>query len=161
MGLWKFNNNLLKDENFKTKMIQCISDNIEKHSNVNDSRVRWELLKFEIRQLCMKYSKDLRKRKNTNIRDLEKRLIEIERSNFLNKDELPEYHNIKIEMKQIEQEKTQGYILRSKAKWYEEGEKSTKYFLNLVKSSKGNFTLIFIQKQILTIKPMLIAVQTF
>ena len=38
-------------------------------------------------------------------------------------------------MKQIEHEKTQGYILRSKAKWYEEGEKSTKYFLNLEKSN--------------------------
>ena len=30
-------------------------------------------------------------------------------------------------------EKTNGYILRSKTNWYENGEKSSKFFLNLEK----------------------------
>jgi len=31
------------------------------------------------------------------------------------------------------EEKTKGYILRSKTDWYESGEKSSKFFLNLEK----------------------------
>ena len=40
-------------------------------------------------------------------------------------------------LENLNQYKTQGVILRSKAKWYEEGEKSTKYFLHL---EKMNYT---------------------
>ena len=32
---------------------------------------------------------------------------------------------------------TDGIILRPKARWYEEGEKSTKYFLSMEKSNKA------------------------
>ena len=33
--------------------------------------------------------------------------------------------------KKISKYKTQGAILRSKSRWHNEGEKNTKYFLNL------------------------------
>jgi len=39
----------------------------------------------------------------------------------------------KSELEQIIRWRTQGAILRCKAKWYNEGEKNTKYFLNLEK----------------------------
>jgi len=37
------------------------------------------------------------------------------------------------ELEQIIEHKTKGAILRSKCRWYDEGEKNTKYFLNLEK----------------------------
>ena len=43
---------------------------------------------------------------------------------------------------------TNGIILRSKARWYEEGEKSTKYFLSLEKSNKVR-TLLRCEKKLL------------
>ena len=36
---------------------------------------------------------------------------------------------------------TEGAILRSKVRWYEEGEKSTKYFLNLEKSNRNKTSI--------------------
>ena len=40
-------------------------------------------------------------------------------------------------MEQIYNYITEGIILRTRTVWYEEGEKLTKYFLNLEKSSKS------------------------
>ena len=37
----------------------------------------------------------------------------------------------KIELENIIEYKTKGAIIRSKARWYNEGEKNDKYFLNL------------------------------
>ena len=44
-----------------------------------------------------------------------------------------EYEETKLKLNEIEKEKIDGYILRSKVQWHEEGEKSTKYFFNLEK----------------------------
>ena len=42
-------------------------------------------------------------------------------------------HNKKLEFERICQYKTKGSIIRCKAKWYNEGKKNTKFFLNLEK----------------------------
>jgi len=40
---------------------------------------------------------------------------------------------LKIDLEREVEEETKGYILRNKARWHEEGEKSNKFFLNLEK----------------------------
>ena len=52
----------------------------------------------------------------------------------------------------------QGAIIRSRARWYEEGEKSNKYFLNL-ESSRGkkcSIRKIFTRNETLTTNPKVI-----
>ena len=44
-------------------------------------------------------------------------------------------------LENIRKEKVEGLILRSKALWYEKGEKSTNYFCNLEKRNYVNKTL--------------------
>ena len=51
--------------------------------------------------------------------------------------ELKEYNSVKQELEQIYNYITEGIILRTRTVWYEEGKKSTKYFLNLEKRSKS------------------------
>ena len=48
-----------------------------------------------------------------------------------------EYKNAKNELENLYDNITNGIILRSKARWYEEGEKNTKYFLSLEKNNKA------------------------
>ena len=48
-----------------------------------------------------------------------------------------EYETPKQELDVIYNQITDGIILRSKAKWYKEGEKFTKYFLSLEQSNKA------------------------
>ena len=58
----------------------------------------------------------------------------------INNDEtkLQEYKQVKSEWEYFHTKKTKGIILRSKAQWVEEGEKNTKYFLNLEKRNQNN-----------------------
>ena len=44
------------------------------------------------------------------------------------------YHNIKDKIEEIYQKKAEGARIRSKCLWYEEGKKSSKFFLKLEKS---------------------------
>ena len=45
----------------------------------------------------------------------------------LNVDNVDTYKNKKAELENLLEEKTKGCILRSKIRWAEEGEKSTRY----------------------------------
>ena len=51
--------------------------------------------------------------------------------------ELKEYSLVRQELEQIYNYVTEGIILTTRTGWYEEDEKSTKYFLNLEKRSKS------------------------
>ena len=61
-------------------------------------------------------------------------MIELEKYP-LTQNTLPEYEQIKRELKDIETEKIKGMIIRSRIQWHEEGERSTKFFLGLEKAN--------------------------
>ena len=56
-GLWKFNNSLFEDE----KYVNFIKNNYpkikEKYNDIEDKRLKWELIKIEMRSLTIPYSK--------------------------------------------------------------------------------------------------------
>ena len=61
---------------------------------------------------------------------------ELEENNISEKEKVQIYSEIDVKILQreeISKYKTQGAILRSKSQWHNEGEKNTKYFLNLEK----------------------------
>ena len=49
-GLWKFNNSLLLNEEFVTKIRRVIHLKINEinHGKINDDQIRWEFLKYEV-----------------------------------------------------------------------------------------------------------------
>ena len=63
--------------------------------------------------------------------------LEISLSTNSNETLPEEYYKYKNELKSIYNFIAEGIILHSKASWYEHGEKSSKYFLNLEKRSKA------------------------
>ena len=56
-GFWKFNNSLLKDENFVQKLRNLYPVFQRKYKDVDDKQIFWELLKMEIRMLTISYAK--------------------------------------------------------------------------------------------------------
>ena len=62
-GLWKFNNSLLLNEEFVTKMRNYIHLKINEmnHENINNGQIRWEFLKYKVRKFSRKFSKTLAK----------------------------------------------------------------------------------------------------
>ena len=134
-NFWKFNASTLKDEMFVKTMATKIEEWKMLYQHIRDTRVRWELLKYEIRCFCIKYGKERKKCQNVYTGNLLQRLSQMEKTLGERPDEQnqQQYESIKTELQEIETEDAKGSIIRSKAKFIEEGEKPTRYFFNLEK----------------------------
>ena len=76
-GLWKFDNTLLEDENFKEFVTIKYLQILEKYSEVTKKQLLWELIKMELRSETIKYSKEKRF-KLRNKEDLQSKLQELD-----------------------------------------------------------------------------------
>ena len=63
---------------------------------------------------------------------------------------LESYHNIKDKIEEIYERKAEGARIRSKCLWYEEGENSSKFFLNLEKGIQGQIRKPIVNNQEIT-----------
>ena len=117
----------------KDKINQIIS----KFSEFDDLRINWEYLKFKMREVARNRSIELAiecRGKRTNLDQSKvKKFLSM---NELSTDETVEYESAKQELDRIYYHIADGCILRSNARWYEEGEKASKYFLSLEKRNK-------------------------
>ena len=138
-GLWKFNNSLLDDEGYVNLIRESYSSISEKYAGLEDKRLKWELVKMELRGLTIPYAKNKAKNIRKKEKDLQKRLsdLDLHFSNSIDSAQVnhleAEYFQLKHDLCLIYENKGKGSIVRSKTKWIEQGEKPTKYFLNLEK----------------------------
>ena len=56
-GFSKFNNTLLKDENYIDRIQKLYPDLLRKYSDIQDEQLLWELLKMEIRSSTISFTK--------------------------------------------------------------------------------------------------------
>ena len=127
---------------------------LEEFDEVTDKRLLWDLIKYTIRQVSIKYSKGKALKKRKKISDLETPLrICEEKCNgsrtFENKERL---EMLKMEYESIYEQIAKGAIIRSKATWY---EKSNNYFLNLEthKIAKSSVRKVFNDEGVLITDP--------
>ena len=98
---------------------------------IKDDQVRWEYLKFKIRDQTIAFSKVLSANKRKEIFSLERELLSLEKEFEFQESET--YIITKKELDNIYVQKAEGIRIRSRCKWSEAGEKSTIFFLNLEK----------------------------
>ena len=129
---------MLENEEFVTTLKFLILNAKEKYREVTDKRLFWEMIKMEIRIFSIRFAK----RKAKEKRDMEFELLRKLQHLNASIDAAPkgtplanEAKKIKIKLDQTAEEKTRDCIVRSRARWYESGEKCNKYFLNLSKRS--------------------------
>ena len=134
-NFWKFNSSLVQDETFVLKLKEHIKHvKTSFHSNLkNNEHFQWEFLKYEIHKFTIGYSKNKAKLKREKVSFLEKKLKGLEQ-NLNNEETKLQYNSFKDELNDIYEEISNGTKIRSCCNWYELGEKSNKYFLNLEKS---------------------------
>ena len=141
-GLWKFNNSLLDDEGYVNLIRESYPSISEKYARQEDKRLKWELVKMELRGLTIPYAKKKAKNLHRKEKDLQKRLSNLDQliSNSVDSAQVnslqAEYLQLKHELCLIYENKGKSSIVRSKTKWTEQGEKPTKYFFNL---ERGNY----------------------
>ena len=128
---WKFNSLLLKNPDFCPKLIEEI-ERLKSEYEQLDPQTKWEIMKYKIRCFCIKFAKTIAREKRKKLEDLEMKIKQFENCP-LDSISSEIYSANKLEFEALMEEKTKGYILRSKINWYENGEKSSKFFLNLEK----------------------------
>ena len=140
-GLLKFNASLLEDKEYVEKMRQNIPAFIEKHKDVLDPGLKWDVIKMEIRGFTMQYSKRRARLENDKENQLLIKLNELQERLCSSRND-PNLLNEYYTLEEVWNKKIKGTILRSKARWYENGEKNYKHFLNLEKRRRGIITLV-------------------
>ena len=135
-------NNLISNTNFVDEMktlIQKVIFGFENDTYLTD-QVKWELLKYETRKFAINVSKKLAQNSRKLQRDLETKIKNLEQ-NIINEDKFNEYKTAKDELENFYDNIATGVKIRNKCDWYQYGEKSTKYFLNLEKQKAVNGTV--------------------
>ena len=133
-GLWVFNNTLLNDEEFVLKIEKLIET--EKQCRLYDDEplIWYDNLKFKIKQLSKVVSKDKKRAERSEYfkiqREFEKFSLAVANDEEV---DINKFEEIKLKLKSYEDIICKGAILRSKAHWAIEGDKNSKYFLELEK----------------------------
>ena len=136
LGFWKFNNSLLEDSEYVDKLREEIPLFKNKYSDVQNASLKWDLIKMEIHGFTIKFSKIKAKRRRNEEHIPQKKanqVLEQTEQNPIDKNLLNELYGTNLCLQALMHQKTKGAILRSRARWQEQGEHNTKYFLNLEK----------------------------
>ena len=133
VGLWRLNSSILQNpENISKvsfelqKLIQC-SENMP---IIN----RWDYIKKKIRGKLQQISRESASEEKLAIAQLSEKKNDFEENMPLQQKDQVIYENTKSELDELMLQRARRLIFRSGARWYEEGERNTKYFYNLEKA---------------------------
>ena len=136
-GFWKFNANLLSDLDYIGFIKGFILMQLNDFKNVQNCSLKWELIKMEIRNATISYSKTQAYLRREYENELHSRYQEVH--DLLEAQYVVEIHaefmHIKDEIENINAIKTEGARIRSKAIYVEHNEKNSKFFINLEKKN--------------------------
>ncbi len=135
-GYWKLNVSILKDDSYVKEVKQCIVKCKDEFSKENP-HVRWEMCKVKIKELTQAFCKKKARQCRKELAETEKELDKLE-GKINNGDDSPDvckkYTETKSKLDNYYKQRCKGASIRARVKWFEEGERNTKYFLNLEKS---------------------------
>ena len=132
-GLYKLNTSLLKDHDYINIISQEINSTIEEYQSLN-SHLLWDMVKLNIKETSQQYSRyksrELFLAENSaklKLSKLETLLIDSPHDANLN----VQIDVCKKEFELFELQKARGAQVRSRIRYAEQGEKNTRFFLNM------------------------------
>ena len=159
---WKFNNSLLHDKKYIQEIKKLILEikkqyavspyNLKNLDNIPNSdltfmisdKLFFETLMLGIRGKTISYSTFKKKTVLDKEKNLEKEINELEQN--LHDNDISYLENLKIQLQDIRDSRIQGIAIRSRARWINEGEKTSKYFCNLENRNYLDKTIPFLEK---------------
>ena len=155
-GYWKLNTSLLGDIDYVNSIKSVIHNVVRDNARDADALLLWDTIKCQIRGESIRFSSLKKKKRECEIQQLytlqEKAFAEIQKDHP-DQTKVQEFQGIKSRIETLLEEKAKGNKIRCKTQWYEEGEKCTKYFLNLEKrnyNAKCITKLISHENQVVT-----------
>ena len=129
-GYYKLNCSLLDNKEYTDLIVKLLKDFTEKREVYTSESEKWESLKREIKYISISFSTKLAKQKRSAISSLEKELQHFNKMS-LDANQLQRKETIQSELDMLYNERCNGAKIRSRAKWFDKGEKSNKFFLSL------------------------------
>ena len=133
-GYWKLNNSLLNDEEYVEGISVVLKETHNEYGDLNSKRLIWEIFKIKVKEFSIKYSVNQYKNNTENIKITQEKLDKLTK-NLEKKEPSPEEimqkTQYELEINEYYEKRAKGYQIRARAKWIQEGEKGTHYFLSL------------------------------
>ena len=126
-GIWKMNNTHILEPKFKEEFTKVWQDWQLKKEEYEDLSLWWDLGKIKIKEYAKMYAIEQSILRKSRIEELEMKITQLENTNNDNDTLI----GLKNELSDLLQTKHEGARIRSRIKWWEEGEKSSKYFHDL------------------------------
>jgi exonuclease III len=149
-GIAKVNASILNDPNIVKQIGKELEDMMKQTDHTWGPHAKLEFLKVAIRSVFSSKVAEVRKQINNEIVNLEDEInqlenfkVEILTAKEINSVEKSEkfdlaIHNLKGTLISQRNKLVDSQSFKSKAKWFEYGEKSNKFFLNLLKTKQNN-----------------------
>ena len=148
---WKLNCSYLHHD---TDFVKMIKEKIEefkqihKDSECNPNTI-WDSMKCFIAGISIEYSarkkKERKKEKDQLLNEIDKTKLQLSNDLTTNDSLLQKLEQLEDKLNKIYDFETKGLIIRSRVRWLEEGEKSSKYFCNLENRSYQRKTISRLQ----------------
>lgn len=129
-GVWKMNAATIQSVNFQESIEHIWPEWVQMIDDYDCIINWWEVVKCKIKQLSIEISRSLNPSKRTVDKN-EKRINEIKDSN--DPKHKHEYSCLKSKIEEFYENQLKAAKIRSRIKEFEEGERSTKFFLNTEK----------------------------
>ena len=136
-GYWKMNVSYLEDVNYCKEIKQIFLDTISHTTEDFDKRTTWDIFKTRVKEYSIRHGITQSRTKRSRLSELEK-LIESNSSDKITP-------AIQQEYDRLYSDKVHGAQIRSRAKWVEEGEQNSKFFLGLEKRHQTNNSIYQLQ----------------
>ena len=127
-GYWKMNIVYLDDKVYCDQITNIYTTTFKDLAKY-DRRTAWDIFKNRVKEHSIRYGITQTRQKKSRLNVLEK---------LINSDSPENNANLQEEYDRLYLERARGAQIRSRAKWVEEGEKNSKYFLGLEKKHQTN-----------------------
>ena len=132
-GYWKLNTSLLYNLEYITLINKEIESTVELSSHKSSKSI-WEDIKKRIKKVTVDFTRSRTSEDRQIIASLSEKINKYESSLPLDAVDSAIYLSTKQDLEDKLFERARGIMFRSKVRWYEEGEKNTKYFFALEKA---------------------------
>ena len=153
-GIWRMNERLLRNADFCDKMkaeIKSAKEDISK-TKMDDIDI-WEYVKKRCHTFAQQYTKNvsqIKKNLYNNLLSLRYELQHVGVNNLnanCKRQHIDTYDMVNDKIKELENERLQSSIYRTRQKWANQGEKMTKMFFSLEKRNYVNKTMFTLIKE--------------
>jgi exonuclease III len=132
-GYWKLNSTLLESEEYREKVNTIIVDTTTAYEHKIPYKSLWDLIKIRIKEYSLGFGIKLSRIYKAAVSKLESKISVLDKTlaNGYTRATFNERQCVKLELDKHLQQKACGAQIRSRARWVEEGERSTAYFTRL------------------------------